>query len=148
MNESDPILIEPKRVSCPGHGEHLRASWPNGFAAFMMTIVEAMFASEEFMRECGWGPGKTADVGRINEILAQRPACYFVGRDILRKALMESGIGTIGLCLLCGLSGVGGPYSVDQVGQTVELNHVCFECALNAGERIHRAHPNGGVWHE
>lgn len=142
-----PIEVAPTTVACPGHGEHLRANWPSGFAVFSLTILHALLANEDFMRECGWREGRSADVAKINGVLAKRPACYFVGRAEIRKALMECGIGRIGLCLVCGRSGLGGRYSVLELGAKVEREHVCFECALDTGERIHAAHPAGGVWH-
>lgn len=145
---SNPAIdVRPSTVACPAHGEHLRANWPSGFAVFSMTIVQALFeTSDAFLRELGWRPGHLGDLGKVNTVLARRPACYFVGRELLRQALMDSGIGRLGLCLLCGRSGMGGPYTVNNMGHHQELDHVCFECALDAGDRLHAAHPNGGVW--
>lgn len=152
MTDTPQIAIRPETVACPAHGEHLRANWPSGFAAFSMTIVSAALTDgandHALLKACGWKEGQSADVGAINRILAKRPLCYFVPRAVIQKALLEMGTLLIGLCRLCGKSNIGGPYMVDQIGRHVELEHVCVTCALDAGDRLHRAHPNGGVWTE
>lgn len=148
MSDEPQILIKPSAVACPGHGEHLRAQWPSGFLMYSMTIINQMFKNEELIRECGGNADNKADVNKINEVLAVRPACYFVDRDTIRQALMESAIGAIGICQICSRSSIGGPYTLNDMGIHKELPHVCFECALDTGERIHQAHPKGGVWNE
>ena len=151
MTGGPPIEVSPETVTCPGHGEHLRAEWPKGFAKFAMTLVQAALGSDAFIRavDPGWtGERGTAnfDAAKANAVLARRPCCYFVDRATVRRALHESGLGRIGLCRVCGRTGLGGPYSVDVIGRRVEHPHVCFECALDTGERIHLAHPDGGAW--
>lgn len=139
---------------CPGHGEHFAENWPAGFIPAGLTVVRAALGDkrlEDAIRTMGGA--RTSDgklsVEYINLITERRPLCYFVDREILRDALAGSGIGVIGLCRICGRSGMGGPYRVAAAmgsGQQ-KLQHVCFECALDTGERMHRAHPTGGVWH-
>lgn len=145
-----PIEVSPQTVACPGHGEHLRAQWPKGFVIVAMKLFEATLASEDFMRavDPGWDGSRPADfqVEAANMVLSRWPFCYWVDRPTIRGALMESGIGTIGVCVLCGRKGIGGPYSMHHAGRVQEAPHVCFECGLDIGERIHREKPDGGVW--
>lgn len=139
---------------CPGHGEHLHERWPSGFAHAGMTILESALIDkrlEDAVRTLGGGTkdGKL-NVEYINLVTNKRPLCYFVDREVIRDALAGSGIGTIAICHVCGRSGMGGPYRVAAAmgsGQA-KLPHVCFECALDTGERMHRAYPNGGVWYD
>jgi hypothetical protein len=143
------ILIKPQTVCCPAHGEHLRAAWPAGFATVSMTLFQAALEADELKRliDPGWdGEGKVnMDEARLNAVLAERPLCYFVGRETILKALRASGIGKYGRCDVCGVPRLGGPYSVTQPTGREEWT-LCFECALDGGERLHAEHPDGGVW--
>lgn len=146
------ILVKPETVCCPAHGEHLRAHFPAGFVIVAMTLIQDTLTSDDFIRAVDptWdGQDGTAqmDIGRVNEILATKPMCYWVPRDAIRKALMDSEIGQIGRCDTCHRSGLGGPYDVSLPVGTQTL-WLCFECALDAGEKLHRAHPDGQVWPE
>lgn len=153
IKDDKPIIeVSPKRLMCPGHGEHLAEHWPRGFAMAGMTILQAVLDDErlhEAIRTMG-GKNKDGklDVNYINLITEKRPFCYFVDREVIRQALAGSGIGTIAICYICGRSGMGGPYRVaaGMGSGWQKLPHACFECALDAGERMHRAHPSGGVW--
>lgn len=156
MTEPDKPIIEvsPKRLMCPGHGEHLAENWPSGFAHAGMTIVQAALEDKRLHDAIRIMGGRNKedklDVKYINLITEKRPFCYFVDREVIREALAGSGIGKISICHICGQSGMGGPYRITAAmgsGQA-KLPHVCFECALNTGENMHRAHPNGGVWHD
>lgn len=147
-----PVDIRPQTVACPAHGEHLRANWPSGFAAFSMTIIHAALAegANDFalVRAAGWeregDPFPPTEA--INAVLAKRPLCYFVPREVIQTALLEMGTLRIGLCHGCGQSNIGGIYTINVMGRTTEMPHYCVTCALNAGEALHRARPNGGVW--
>lgn len=151
--ERAPIIeVTPRRLMCPGHGEHLAEQWPKGFAFVSMTILEAALSSDdlhEVIRRMGGVNDKgLANPEYINLITQRRPFCYFVTRDVIRNALGGADIGRIGLCQICGRSGIGGPYRVaDLVGNGFQkLPHVCFECALDTGERMHTAYPTGHDW--
>lgn len=150
MTDTPQIELSPVTVCCPAHGEHLRAQWPSGFLIVSVTLAKAALVSEPLAEAVGALPGGCVDgkphVERINEVLARRPLCYFVTRDVIRGAFMEAGIMRVGLCLLCGRSGLGGPYSVNSIAGVQDIKHACLECALDTGERMHRAKPNGGVW--
>ena len=115
-----------------------------------MTIVQAALDGANdyaLARAAGWrSEADPIDVVKINDVLARRPLCYFVDRETIQKALLDMGTLKIGLCLRCVRSNIGGPYTVDMIGQTQELEHVCVNCALDLGEETHRKHPNGGVW--
>lgn len=155
IKDNKPIIeVSPKRLMCPGHGEHLAENWPTGFAMASMTILRAVLDDERLHAAIRTIGGKNKDgklnINYINLITEKRPFCYFVDRDVIRQALTSSGIGTIAICHICGRSGMGGPYRVAAaMGKgSAKLPHVCFECALDTGERMHRAHPNGGVWHD
>lgn len=151
MTHPPAIQIKPSTVACPAHGEHLRANWPSGFAMFSMTILKAAFTDGAndfaFLRAAGWrDDGPTPSVDAMNAVLARRPLCYFVPREIVQKALLEMGTLSIGLCQNCGRSNIGGPYTIDNMGREHVFEHFCVNCALDAGDRLHRAHPKGGVW--
>lgn len=150
MPEGPPVEISPRRVACPGHGEHLRAQWPAGFAVFSLTIFKAAVEGEALQRagrEVAFLPaGASIPPPTINLVTERRPLCYFVERAVIADALREMGTLSIGLCDVCGRSGFSGPYSIDMMGRVVD-SRVCVDCACDAGERIHRAHPTGGVWH-
>lgn len=142
---------------CPGHGEHFSENWPKGFLHAGMTILQAALVDERLenaVRTMG-GVSKSdgkLNVDYINLVTEKRPFCYFVDREIIREALMGSGIGTIGICRICGLSGMGGPYRVADLmgGGFQKMPHFCFECALNTGERMHQSYPMGGgaAWYD
>jgi hypothetical protein len=150
MSKENPIEITPKTVFCPGHGELLRKHWPSGFLRVAMYILQSengIFVSDDFVKACGGDTDFTADVSKINAVLAVRPMCYFLSRDTIRQAYMESAdIFTVGVCVICKRSGIGGPYQITQPTGIEELDHVCLECALDVGERIHRAKPKGNPW--
>lgn len=143
------ILIKPQTVCCPAHGEHLRAKFPTGFAGLVMTLLPAALASDELVRaidpEGVEGERAKMDEAKLNEVLAKRPLCYFVDRETLYKALVASGVGEHVRCDVCGIPRLGGPYSVTQPTGREEWT-LCFECALDGGERLHAEHPDGGVW--
>lgn len=145
---SEPsLLIKPETVACPAHGEHLRANWPRGFAAFSMTIVQAAMEGRALHAAAGAVSG-SASVDEMNRVLSRRPLCYFVDRQTIQTALLAMGTLGGGLCQLCGRSNIGGAYTVDMVGSITELPHVCVNCALDLGDKMHRTHPRGGVWHD
>lgn len=149
----DAIQIKPSTVSCPAHGEHLRENWPSGFAAFSITIVQGVLETPNtngLFRELGV-EGQTQpklDTRKLNEITERKPFCYFAGRELIQKALLEMGTLKIGFCENCGRSNIGGPYTVNIMGRDSRYEHFCVTCALDAGENLHRAHPNGGVWRD
>jgi hypothetical protein len=144
-----PIEISPQRVACPGHGEHLRASWPSGFAVFSMLLFKAAVESPKLQEACRIEANLKADEPLpppvINLVTEHRPLCYFVERTVIANALREMGTLRIARCDLCGVPGFAGPYSVNMMGR-IDTVTACVDCACNAGERLHAAHPNGGVW--
>lgn len=154
---STPIDVRPSTVACPCHGEHLRADWPRGFMVFSVTIIKAALESEALHEAASAIDQRNTGEPRIlaiNSVLAKRPACYFVERAVVQDALMECGILRIGLCETCGQSNLSGPYNVIgpaspgnilTLGKQITVN-LCLTCALNAGDRMHAAFPNGGVW--
>lgn len=147
----NPILIEPKRLMCPAHGEHLRANWPKGYAMVGLELSKAALASPDLIRELdpSWdgqdGPANF-DVEKLNAITERRPLCYFVDDDTIRRVLRAGEILKVERCDLCGIPGDAGAYSVLMPEGKVETRIVCLECAIKAGHRLHAAHPDGGVW--
>lgn len=144
------VIVKPQTVMCPAHGEHLRHQFPTGFAVVSMTMFREMMQDEDLIREVD--PSWTSeaehahlDEDRLNEVLARKPMCYWVDDAGIRKAFMESGILKLGKCKLCRKRDLGGPYSFDMPTGITET-WVCLSCMLGVGERLHRAHPNGGVW--
>lgn len=144
LDPSAQLIIKPSTVACPAHGEHLRAKWPRGFAAYSMTIVRAFLESPQLQAKLNgqWDPQV------VNTLLTRKPMCYWVERDVIRRALMETGLGKFRRCELCRQVSIGGPYTAVIGARTTELKHVCFECALRNGDRLHAEHPEGGVWHD
>lgn len=143
------VLMTPQTVTCPAHGEHFRARWPKGWTVFALMVFEAAVQSDalaDAVREVD-GLAADADVPPegINRVTVKRPLCYFASREQIRDAMMECGIASIAQCRMCKLVGPGGPYSV-AMPRHLTLPHVCFECALTGGEKVHARHPEGGVW--
>lgn len=156
MSDELALDVQIRTVTCPGHGEHLRAGWPTGFVPFSLAIVKATLAAPAFLeayRESGpWfgsppaaGEPMDFDVTVANAILATRPCCYFLTREDLRAAYDAAGIAKIGTCCGCGRSGLGAPYTARHGHRSVAHPHVCFECALDVGEELHRRYPAGGL---
>lgn len=147
--EGPYVEITPQRVFCPGHGEHFRAEFPKGFPITAIKMFQAATAGEG--PSSLWAIVKQVTgeekpgVDGINVVTETRPLCYFVDRDTLGRLLRDSEIGRLGRCAVCSRSGLGGPYQVS-VPQGIQQTWLCFECALDSGERIHRAHPDGHVW--
>jgi hypothetical protein len=144
------VEISASRLFCPAHGEHFRPHWPKGIAVATMVMFQAALVNDDLIRavDPSWdGSDKSAhlDEDRLNEITARRPFCYWVSREKIREVYMESEIGQLGRCTQCGRSGMGGPYMVSLPVGTQEW-WLCFECALDAGERLHTSHPDGNVW--
>ena len=153
MTDEPIIEVSPRRVMCPGHGEHLAEQWPKGFAYAALTIVEAALESLELHAAIEQMGGRSPDglnPEYINLITNKQPFCYFVSRDVIRNALAGADIGTIGRCQVCDQSGIGGPYRLaDMRGNVHKLAHVCIECALATGENMHKAYPKGNKsWHK
>lgn len=144
------VEISAQRLFCPAHGEHFRPHWPKGIAVATMVLFTAALENEALIREVdpSWdGEDQHAhlDENRLNEITIKRPFCYWVSREKLRETYMEAEIGELGRCRRCGRSGMGGPYQVS-LPLGVQEWWLCFECALDAGEQSHQAHPRGRVW--
>lgn len=150
MTDKPHIEIRPQTVCCPAHGEHLRANWPEGFAVVSLTLLRAALENDELVRTTDpeWdgedGHGRM-DENRINEVLADRPLCYWVDRATIRRAFMESGVGRLGKCRACRRRDLGGAYSIS-TPTGIDESWLCFSCMLDAGDRLHGAHPNGRVW--
>lgn len=145
------IEVTPQRLFCPAHGELLRPSWPAGMASVGMPIVYAALQSKalaDAARAVGVVPeGQLLDHELINTVTAKRPFCYFAERSVIEQAFR----GFDGLvktrCDNCGIPRVGGLYKVEMPdGEHKDLDHLCIECMLDAGDRFHAAHPDGEVW--
>jgi hypothetical protein len=150
-----PVELTPQRVYCPGHGEHFRANWPTGFLTFGIHAFQKATENPKLWDACR----KAADLSAIEQIpptvinlvTEHTPLCYFLKRSDIITMLRDAGTleGAawlrIARCDLCGIPRFAGPYSIDNVGRIQTLT-VCLECACDAGERIHRVHPTGGVW--
>ena len=148
----NPVLIDPKRILCPGHGEHLRAEWPKGYAIVGMGLFQAAVANPTLIRELdpewdGEDGHAQFDPEQLNALTERKPLCYFVDDDTLRRLFREAGIFETRRCDLCGVPGDAGPYSMRLHGDRVETKIVCLECALKTGARMHAAFPEG-VWTE
>lgn len=144
------VEIRPQTVCCPAHGEHLRANWPTGFAVVSLELFTAAIATDELARavDPSWDDSTTRphmNEDALNQVLATRPLCYWVPREAIRRAFMESELGRLGKCKICKRRGLGGAYSLSWP-EGIEQSWVCFSCMLDAGERLHRAHPDGKVW--
>lgn len=159
-DESDvsqlPVELSPERVCCPGHGEHFRANWPTGFLMFGVKAFQKATENPKLWEACRELAHLSAieqiPPTTINLVTERRPLCYFLSRADIIAFLREAGTleGAtwlrIARCDLCGIPRFAGSYSVSYVGR-IETKMVCLECACDAGERIHRAHPTGNVWH-
>lgn len=145
-----PIEVTPQRVACPGHGEHFRASWPTGFLIFGVKMFQAATESPKLWDACRAAAHLSAVESippeTINLVTERLPLCYFVPRETIISLLRDAGILRIARCDVCGRSDFAGPYSVSYAGRVAE-RVLCIGCACDTGERIHRAHPEGGVWH-
>lgn len=150
MSERPFIEMRPQTICCPAHGEHLRDQWPKGYATVGLTLFTAALENEKLIHEVdpSWdgqdGHGHL-DEDALNRIFALRPMCYWVDRATIRRALMNSEIGQLVKCEVCKRTGLGGPYQASYPQGIVTLT-LCFECGLDAGERLHEAYPNGKVW--
>lgn len=152
-----PVELSPTRVCCPGHGEHFRANWPNGFLLFGVHAFQKATENPKLWDACREEAHlsilEQIPPTTVNLVTERRPLCYFLERADIIAMLREAGTlegGAwlrIARCDLCGVPRFAGPYSIDNVGR-IETLTVCLECACDAGERIHRAHPKGGVWNE
>lgn len=148
----DAVEISPQRVACPGHGEHLREQWPRGFAVFAITMFQVATESPRLWAACREAAGLPRDANDlgpqlINLVTEKRPLCYFVPRAKIASILRDTELFAIGVCQVCERSGFVAPYSMRMPRGVERLERLCVECACNTGERIHRAHPKGGVWH-
>ena len=126
-------LSIPGVSACARHGEPFRKAWPKGFAELTIMTLEFIQTSEELGREAG------GDVGRINELLLERPVCERVPDGRLRQLYVDAGIGVEDRCIVCGRVRLGTEYqrsvrrSIAGVGlgtRVVVDRHVCFECVL------------------
>lgn len=150
------VELTPSRVCCPGHGEHFRANWPNGFLLFGVKAFQKATENPKLWDACREVAHlsfiEQIPPAVINLVTERRPLCYFLERADIIALLREAGTlesGTwlrIARCDLCGIPRFAGPYSMNNVGR-IETAMVCLECACDTGERMHRAYPNGGVWH-
>jgi hypothetical protein len=146
MSVEQPIVkIEPRRVLCPAHGEHLRANWPKGWAMTGLTLFRKAVASPELLQACGWREGgASVPVERINDLTDTKPLCYFVDEDEIRKVLATHVVDRVMRCDVCGIPGHAGPYTVRDEDGSVNTLDVCVECALLAGRKLHKSQPEGG----
>lgn len=150
-----PVELSPQRVCCPGHGEHFRANWPVGFLTFSVHAFQKAADNPKLWEACRKAAHLTAieqiPPTTINLVTERMPLCYFLKRVDIIELLREAGTledGTwlkITRCDLCGISRFAGSYSIDNVGR-IQTVTACLECACDAGERMHRAHPTGNVW--
>jgi hypothetical protein len=141
------IIVEPKRVFCPTHGEHLRAKWPLGFGLIGVRMVQAAMANPDFHKAAGAAKGEIAQAEEVNALTTTLPLCYFIEANVIKAAFVESGILTPSKCECCNVVRLGGPYTMrmwDDV--STEEKSVCMECALDAGRRLHARFPDGSPW--
>lgn len=149
------VELSPQRVCCPGHGEHFRANWPVGFLVFGVHAFQKATENPKLWEACRKA-AKLSAVEQIppvtiNLVTERKPLCYFLKRIDIIELLREAGTledGTwlsIARCDLCGVSRFAGPYTINNAGR-IQTVTACLECACDAGERIHRAYPNGSVW--
>lgn len=147
-----PVEITPQRMVCSGHGEHFRANWPIGFMVFSVKAFQKATENPKLWDACRAAAHlsaiETINPTVINLVTEHKPLCYFLERADLIALLREAGTlegGTwlrIARCDVCGVPRFAGDYTVSYPdGNRVET--VCLECACDAGERIHRAYPNG-----
>lgn len=149
------VEMTPQRVCCPAHGEHFRANWPSGFLVFGLRAFQKATENPKLWEACRKAAHLNAveeiPPATINLVTERQPLCYFLERNTIIGLLREAGTleeGTwlsIARCDLCGLSRFAGPYSINNAGRRQTIT-ACLECACDAGERIHQAHPNGKVW--
>lgn len=154
-SEANPIEISPKRVCCPGHGEHFRANWPVGFATFSVHAFQKATENPKLWDACrkaaNLSPDEQIPPTAINLVTEKQPLCYFLERSDILEMLQEAGTLPdaawlkIDRCDICGIPRLAGSYDVKDSDQVNTLT-VCLECACDAGERYHQAYPDGGVW--
>lgn len=160
MDEPDvnkiPVELSAQRICCPGHGEHFRANFPVGLMVFGVKAFQKATENPKLWEACRKAAHLSDDEPipptTINLVTEQQPLCYFLERKDIIGLLREAGTLedatwlSIARCDLCGIPRFAGPYSMNNMGKILTKT-VCLECACDAGERIHRAHPKGGVWH-
>lgn len=136
-------------IVCAAHGEHLRERWPKGWAPFFLTLCRSVLMDQAFGD--AWGELLPVDIKEatqaqhyeaMNQLIATKPMCYWASRELIRKAYYEARIGRLIKCGVCRKSGLGGPYLVT-TPRGVQKIKLCFECALDAGERMHQQYPDG-----
>lgn len=147
MDPDEPFVeVSAVRLVCASHGEHLRAQWPKGAAIMFTVIPKAALEGEALAKAVrGRGPRRRRgelDVARVNKVTEKMPFCYFVDRSTLRNAFLDANILSEVTCALCGHTREGGPYTIAYPGGP-QTKMVCLECALDSGEREHKARPHG-----
>jgi hypothetical protein len=148
ISRDKQIIVGPSTVLCKVHGEHLRAHWPNGFGMVGIECVRAALANPVLLRAVGLDPDSSEHDGElpiaaVNEVFAQRPMCYWIEADVIRKALVAHVLDKHQRCEICGHIGHVGAYAtLDPLGVPV-VKDTCVECAIAGGERFHRLFPGG-----
>lgn len=137
------IIVKPRTVLCVVHGEHLREHWPKGFLMIGIEMVAAALSSEKLLAETSWSEGDEPPLVELNALLAQRPMCYWVEADVIRKALCEHVLERTARCDACGRIGKLGPYTTTEPDGSSNKRDVCVECVISGGERFHATYPDG-----
>jgi hypothetical protein len=138
------IMVTPERVCCAAHLEPLRWKWPDGFATFSLAMLQPALASDGLQRAVRAlvrRPGGKLPVEMVNQVFEKRPMCFYLTRDELRDALVESGVTRKQRCDVCGHIERGAPCRVKMApGSAAEFAEqtLCVNCWLDAGELAHR----------
>lgn len=126
------IDLTPKRVICSLHGEPFRRGWPKGYGIFSIKLFDAFCKSTdpEIIRQLG------GDKSGIETLLDERPLCCRSLKSELVPIYIESGVGDLAYCVMCGLRKMGTPITlnVSKDGKSFKertYKHVCFECVCD-----------------
>lgn len=141
------VPLEHRQIVCPAHGEPLRAEFPRGWATFATIVSERALASPALQTGLSdprfwkhpnlrWGDlPRPVGVARVLELLNAQPACEWVEPGVLLSAYVQSGVGRMGLCRLCGILRAGTPYGVVSGRGRDIVQHVCFHCVATGRTR-------------
>lgn len=138
------VKIDPQRLFCPSHGEHLRAASVAGRTILGIKLFQAATCNPELWKACGYVEGgPDIHPSKINDVTDTKPLCYFVDDDQMRVLFADAEILTVQRCDQCGVPRLAGPYSMTMDDGEVKTVILCLECALAAGRRCHEAYPEG-----
>lgn len=121
------VQLEVTDVICSLHGEPFREDWPKGYGLASVKLFEEFAQLADVHAYTGGKaeklPAAVAEFG---------PLCCAVGRNIMKKVYLNSGIEQFGKCRVCGAVEKGAAIRVREEDEVRMIEHVCFNCVLDA----------------